>query len=164
MTCSRPAAAETVRSLPRRAPGSRPNEESSTSGQPAASAARAASSSRPRHSSSSRSASSAAAGGGVAPAVERARLEAGAAQLQRRPLDGGRAPGEQDGRAFLAGVSGARGAQAGSPLLVRSAGWIGRRSLLTPNSGVPMAAAPFVTSAQCAWFASWMLKQALSAV
>ena len=100
----------------------------------------------------------------VAPAVEGARLEAGAAQLQRRPLDGGRAPGEQDGRAFLAGVPAARGAQAGSPLLVRSAGWIGRRSLLTPNSGVPMAAAPLVTSAQCAWFASWMLKQALSAV
>ena len=100
----------------------------------------------------------------VAAAVERERLEAGAAQVQRRPLDGGRAPGEQDGRAFPAGVPAARGAQAGSPLLVRSAGWIGRRSPLTPNSGVPMAAAPFVTSAQCAWFASWMLKQALSAV
>ena len=100
----------------------------------------------------------------VAASVERERLEAGAAQVQRRPLDGGRAPGEQDGRAFLACVPAARGAQAGSPLLVRSAGWIGRRSPLTPNSGVPMAAAPFVTSAQCAWFASWMLKQALSAV
>ena len=97
-------------------------------------------------------------------AVERARLEARAAQLQRRPLDGGRAPGEQDGWATLAGVPAVRGAQAGSPLLVRSAGWIGRRSPLTPNSGVPIAAAPLVTSAQCAWFASWMLKQALSAV
>ena len=97
-------------------------------------------------------------------AVERARLEARAAQLQRRPLDSGRVPGEQDERAFLAGVPVARGAQAGSPLLVRSARWIGRRSPLTPNSGVPMAAAPLVTSAQCAWFASWMLKHALSAV
>ena len=100
----------------------------------------------------------------VAVAVERARLEAGAPQLQRRPLDGGRAPGEQDGRASLAGVRAAGGVQAGSPLLVRSARWIGRRSPLTPNSGVPMAAAPLVTSAQCAWFASWMLKHALSAV
>ncbi len=96
--------------------------------------------------------------------VEGARLEAGAAQVQRRPLDGGRAPGEQYGRALALAASAGRCAQADSPLLLRAAGWIGRRSLLTPNSGVPIAAAPFVTSAQCAWFASWMLKQALSAV
>ena len=105
-------------------------------------------------------------GGGrrVFGALEGARLEAGAAQVQRRPLDGGRAPGEQDGRASVAGVSGRRGGQAYSPLLLRSAWRIGRRSPLTPNSGVPIAEAPFVTSAQCAWLASWMLKQALSAV
>ncbi len=106
-------------------------------------------------------------GGGrrIVAGVQRARVEPGAAQLQRRPPDGGRAPGEQDGRSCaLVGVSAGSRAQAESPLLVRSACWIGRRSPLTPNSGVPMAAEPFVTSAQCAWFAWWMLKQALSAV
>ncbi len=54
-------------------------------------------------------------------ALQRARLEAGAAEVQRRPLEGGRAPGDQDGRASLAGVSGARGGQTYSPLLLRSA-------------------------------------------
>ena len=96
--------------------------------------------------------------------LEGARLEAGAAQVQRGPLEGGCAPGEQDGRASLAGASRRRGGQAYSPLLLRAAGWIGRRSPLTPNSGVPIAAAPFVTSPQCAWLAWWMLKQVLSAV